>query len=297
MGRTMALDQAFSSLIRWAIVLLIQPPRLVPFGATRNLGGFFMLEQYAKGVYWFSCPPKSAKISTRPFNSTRNLMQPDNFVTTRHAESILATNTVLRNTYILLGLTLIFSAITAGLAMTTGAHPLNPFVTLIGYMALLFITSALRNSGWGLVSVFALTGFMGYTLGPILNFYVHGFTNGNELIMMSLGATGLIFFALSAYALTTKKDFSFMAGFLMVGVIVAFLGSLGAMFFHIPALMLAVSAAFVLLSSGIILFQTGQIVNGGETNYIMATVTLYVSLYNIFISLLSILGVFNGNRD
>lgn len=224
-------------------------------------------------------------------------MQINNSVITRRADSVLATNTVLRNTYILLALTLLFSAATAGWSMMSGARPLNPFVTMIGYFGLLFLTSSLRNSGWGILSVFALTGFMGYTLGPILNFYIHGFSNGSELVMMSLGATGLIFFALSAYALTTRKDFSFMAGFLMVGMIVAFLASLGALFFHIPGLMLAVSAIFVLLSSGIILFQTGQIVNGGETNYIMATVTLYVSLYNIFISLLSILGVFNGNRD
>lgn len=224
-------------------------------------------------------------------------MQYDNLVTSRRGESVLATNAVLRNTYILLGLTLLFSAMIAGWAMMAGARPLNPFITIVGYFGLLFLTSSLRNSGWGLVSVFALTGFMGYTLGPILNFYIHGFSNGSELIMMSLGATGLIFFALSGYALVTRKDFSFMAGFLMVGMIVAFLASLGALFFHVPALMLAVSAIFVLLSSGVILFQTSQIVHGGETNYIMATITIYVSLYNIFISLLNILGVFNGNRN
>lgn len=212
-------------------------------------------------------------------------------------ESVLATNTILRNTYILLGLTLIFSAFTAGLALVTNAPPLNPFVTLIGYFALLFLTNFTRNSAWGLLSVFGLTGFMGYTLGPILNYYIHGFANGHELIMMSLGATGLIFFALSAYALTTKKDFNFMASFLMVGMIVAFLASIGALFFHIPALMLTLSVIFILLSSGIILLQTSQIIHGGETNYIMATVTLYVSLYNIFLSLLSLLGAFGGNRD
>lgn len=212
-------------------------------------------------------------------------------------ESALVTNTVLRNTYILLGLTLIFSAITAGVAMFTNALPLNPFITLIGYFGLLFLTKFTRNSPWGLVSVFGLTGFMGYTLGPILNHYIHGFSNGSELVMMSLGATGLIFFALSAYALTTKKDFSFMAGFLMVGMIVAFLASIGSLFFHIPALMLTLSVIFILLSSGIILLQTSQIIHGGETNYIMATVMLYVSLYNIFLSLLNLLGAFSGNRD
>jgi modulator of FtsH protease len=224
-------------------------------------------------------------------------MQTENSIVTRRSESVLATNAVLRNTYILLGLTLLFSAATAGWAMVSGAAPLNPIITLVGYFALLFITGALRNSAWGLLSVFALTGFMGYTLGPILNHYIHGFSNGSELVMMSLGATGLIFFALSGYALISRKDFSFMAGFLMVGLIVAFLASLGALFFHIPGLMLAVSAMFVLLSSAVILFQTSQIIHGGETNYIMATVTLYVSLYNIFISLLNILGAFGGNRN
>lgn len=212
-------------------------------------------------------------------------------------ESVLATNTVLRQTYLLLGLTLIFSAITAALAMFTNAPPLNPFITLVGYFGLLFLTNYSRNSSWGLLSVFGLTGFMGYTLGPILNHYIHGFTNGHELIMMSLGATGLIFFALSAYALTTKKDFSFMTSFLLVGMIVAFLASIGTLFFHIPVLMLTLSAIFILLSSGIILLQTSQIIHGGETNYIMATVTLYVSLYNIFLSLLNLLGAFSSNRD
>jgi len=224
-------------------------------------------------------------------------MQPDNYLLTSQRESVLATNAVLRNTYILLGFTLIFSAITAGIAMFTNAAPLNPIITLVGYFGLLFLTNYLRNSAWGILSIFALTGFMGYTLGPILNHYVTSFTNGHELIMMSLGATGLIFFALSGYALISRKDFSFMAGFLMVGMIVAFLASLGAMFFHVPGLMLAISAMFVLLSSGLILFQTSQIIHGGETNYISATITLYVSLYNLFLSLLNLLGAFSGNKE
>lgn len=215
---------------------------------------------------------------------------------TQPSESVLVTNKVLRNTYLLLGMTLLFSAGTAWYAMLTNAMPLNPWLTIIGYFGLLFLTSMLRNSPWGLVSVFALTGFMGYTLGPILNFYLHNFQNGHEIVTMSLGSTGLIFFALSAYALTTQKDFSFMGGFLMVGMLVAFLGSLGALFFHIPGLMLAVSAAFVLLSSGLILFETSQIILGGERNYIMATITIYVSLYNLFISLLNLFGAFSGER-
>lgn len=223
-------------------------------------------------------------------------MQREDFLTIRRSESVLATNTVLRNTYILLAFTLLFSALTAGVAMISDARPMHPLMVMVGYFGLLFLTTYLRNSPWGLLSVFGLTGFMGYTLGPILNFYVHSFSNGSEMVMMSLGATGLIFFALSGYALISRKDFSFMASFLMIGVLVAFLASLGAMFFHIPGLMLAVSAMFVLLSSGLILFQTSQIIHGGETNYIMATITLYVSLYNLFISLLSILGIFNS-RD
>lgn len=224
-------------------------------------------------------------------------MQPqDNYVIGRTTESVLATNAVLRNTYILLGLTLLFSAGTAAFAMFTNAAPIHPLMMLVGYFGLLFLTQHLRNSAWGLVSIFALTGFMGYTLGPILNFYIHNFNNGNELVLSSLGATGLIFFALSGYAMITRKDFSFMGGFLMVGMLVAFLGSLGALFFHLPILMLAISAMFVLLSSGVILLQTSQIIHGGETNYISATITLYVSLYNIFISLLQILGAMN-NRN
>lgn len=223
-------------------------------------------------------------------------MQREDLLITHSTESVLATNVVLRNTYILLGLTLMCSALTAGIAMISNAPPLHPLMVMVGYFGLLFLTTYLRNSSWGLLSVFGLTGFMGYTLGPILNSYIHNFSNGNELIMMSLGATGLIFFALSGYALISRKDFSFMASFLMIGLIVAFLASLGALFFHIPGLMLAVSAMFVLLSSGLILFQTSQIIHGGETNYIMATITLYVSLYNLFISLLSIFGIFNS-RD
>lgn len=223
-------------------------------------------------------------------------MNPTSSVVTQRSESVLATNKVLRNTYLLLGMTLLFSTATAGYAMLTNAAVLNPWLTLLGYFGLLFLTSALRNSPWGLAGVFALTGFMGYTLGPILNFYLHNFQNGSEIVTMSLGATGLIFFALSAYALTTRKDFSFMGGFLMVGIIVAFLGSLAALFFHIPALMLAVSAAFVLLSSGLILLQTSQIILGGERNYIMATITIYVSLYNLFLSLLNLFGALNDRR-
>lgn len=219
----------------------------------------------------------------------------DNITLVRHRESALATNAVLRNTYILLSLTLLFSAATASLAMFTMAPPLNPFITLLGYFGLLFLTTRLRNSAWGLVSIFALTGFMGYTLGPILNIYLHHVTNGHQIVVTCLGATGSIFLALSAVALVSKKDFSFMGSFLMIGILVAFLISLGALLFHMPAGMMAASAMFVLLCSGLILFKTSQIIHGGETNYIMATIDLYIALYNIFISLLSLFG--GNSRD
>jgi modulator of FtsH protease len=212
----------------------------------------------------------------------------------RPAESILSTNKVIRNTYILLSLTLIFSALTAGIAMAMNMPYMGPFVTLGGYFGLLFVTTKLRNSAWGLVSVFALTGFMGLTLGPLISFYLATFSNGSQLVMTALGGTGAIFLGLSGYALTTRKDFSFMGGFLMVGILVAFLAGIGAMIFSIPALSLAVSAMFVLLMSGLILYQTSEMIHGGETNYIMATITLYITIYNLFTTLLHLLGVFAG---
>jgi modulator of FtsH protease len=207
---------------------------------------------------------------------------------------ILATNKMLRNTYMLLSMTLLFSAMTAGAAMYLNLPHPGMMMTMIGYFGLLFLTSKFSNSGLGLVFVFALTGFMGLTLGPILTMYIQAFSNGHELIITALGGTGVIFLGLSGYALTTRKDFSFMAGFLMVGVLVAFLAGIGAIFFAIPALSLAVSAMFILLMSGMILFQTSAMIHGGETNYILATVSLYVSIYNLFLSLLQLLGVFSG---
>jgi modulator of FtsH protease len=209
-------------------------------------------------------------------------------------ESVLATNKVLRNTYMLLSLTLLFSALTAGFAMATNAPPLHWLITLGGYFGLLFVVTRLRNSVWGLAAVFALTGFLGYTLGPILNFYL-SLPNGPQVVMTALAGTGAIFLALSSYALVSRKDFSFMGSFLMVGILVAFLAGLGAMLFNIPMLSLAVSAMVVLLMSGMILWQTSDIIHGGETNYIMATVTLYITIFNLFVSLLQILGIFSGD--
>ena len=214
----------------------------------------------------------------------------------RPASSAIEVNKVLKNTYALLSMTLLFSALTAGLSMAFNwPHP-GLIITLVGYFGLLFLTEKFKNSGLGLVFVFALTGFMGLTLGPILSMYLTAFSNGSELIMLALGGTGVIFLGLSGYALTTRKDFSFMGGMLMVGILVAFLLGIGAAIFSIPALSLAVSAMFILLMSGLILFQTSAIIHGGETNYISATVTLYVSIYNLFLSLLQLLGIFGGDE-
>ncbi|RMD68712.1 MAG: Bax inhibitor-1/YccA family protein [Gammaproteobacteria bacterium] len=206
-----------------------------------------------------------------------------------------AVNKVIRNTYALLSLTLLFSAALAGLAIVTQAPPLPWWLVLIGYFGLLFLTQALRNSAWGLAAVFALTGLMGYTLGPVIDLYL-GLANGPQIVAMALAGTGAIFLGLSGYALVSRRDFSFMGGFLMVGILVAFLAGIGAILFSLPGLALAVSAMFVLLMSGLILHETSRIVHGGETNYIMATVTLYVSIYNLFLSLLHLLGAFAGEE-
>ncbi len=221
-------------------------------------------------------------------------MSQSQFAVTQPVESVLATNKLIRNTYTLLSMTLLFSAFTAGLSMYMNFPYMGPLITLAGYFGKLVPTSHLRNSAWGLLSVFALTGFMGLTLGPMINAYLHMYANGTELVMLALGGTGAIFLGLSGYALTTRKDFSFMGGFIMVGVLIAFLAGIGAMIFQIPALSLAVSAMFVLLMSGFILYQTSEMVHGGETNYIMATVGLYITIYNLFTSLLHLLGAFAG---
>ena len=209
--------------------------------------------------------------------------------------SAIAVNKVLRNTYALLSMTLLFSALNAGISMALNLPHPGLLLTLVGYFGLLFATTRLRNSGWGLVSVFALTGFMGYTLGPILNAYL-ALANGGQLVMTAMGATGAIFLGLSGYALVSRRDFSFMGSFLVVGILLGFLAGLGAAVFQIPALALAVSAMFVLLMSGLILYETSNIVHGGETNYIMATVTLFVSIFNLFTSLLHLLGFLGGQE-
>jgi len=223
-------------------------------------------------------------------------MSTERLATVSRARSAIDTNKVVRNTYALLSLTLLFSALTAGVSMALNLPHPGLLITLVGYFGLLFLTSKLRNSVWGLVSVFALTGFMGLTLGPIISAYLTMFSNGAQLVAMALGGTGAIFLGLSGYALTTRKDFSFLGGFIMVGILVAFLAGIGAAIFSLPGLSLAVSAMFVLLMSALILWETSNLVNGGEDNYIMATVALYVSIYNLFTSLLHLLGAFAGEE-
>jgi modulator of FtsH protease len=213
----------------------------------------------------------------------------------RSEQSVLSTNRVLRNTYALLSMTLIFSALCAGAAIAFNMPPLGMLVTLIGYFGLLFLTTRFSNSSLGLLFVFALTGFMGLTLGPIINMYL-SLPNGSQIVMTAMGGTGIIFLGLSGYVLTTRKDFSFIGGFLMVGILVAFLAGIASVFLSMPGLSLAVSAMFILLMSGMILYQTSEIIHGGETNYILATVTLFVSIYNLFLSLLQLLGALGGDE-
>ena len=201
---------------------------------------------------------------------------------------------VLRNTYALLSLTLLFSAGVASAGVAFGWSSPGLVVTLVGYFGLLFAIHKLQNSGWAIPAVFALTGFMGYTLGPMLAATL-ALPGGAQTIVTALGATGATFLALSAYVLTTRKDFSFMGGFLFAGMVVALVLALGAVFFNLPGLGLAVSGLVALLSVGLILFETSRIVNGGETNYVLATVGLFVSVFNLFVSLLSLMGV--GSSD
>ncbi len=202
---------------------------------------------------------------------------------------------VLRNTYALLSLTLLFAAGVAATSMSLGLPAPGVILTLVGYFGLLFAIYKLKNSGWALPAVFALTGFMGYTLGPVLARTL-SLPGGSTTIAMALGATGAIFLALSAWVLTTRRDFSWMGGMLFAGMVVAILAGLAAIFFEMPALALAVSAMVALLSAGLILYETSVIVNGGETNYVLATVSLFVSLFNLFTSLLHLFG-FGGSSD
>ena len=205
------------------------------------------------------------------------------------------TSRVLRNTYALLSMTLLFSAAVAAVSVAMKLPAPGILLTLAGYFGLLFLVYKQKNSVWALPAVFALTGFMGYTLGPMLSASL-ALPNGAQVVTMALGATGVTFLALSAYVLKTRRDFSFMGGFLFAGIIIALVAALAAVFLQLPALGLVVSAMVALLSVGLILFETSRIVHGGETNYVLATVGLYVSLFNLFTSLLSLFG-FGSSSD
>ena len=208
-------------------------------------------------------------------------------------ESLLSTHKVLRNTYFLLGLTMAFSAVVAYISMSLNLPYPNLIVLLVGFYGLLFVTNRLANSAWGILAAFAFTGFMGYTIGPILNIYV---ARGMEdLIMLAFAGTAIVFFACSAYVLTTKKDMSFLSTAIFSLFIVLLLGIVASFFFQIPALAVGISALFVVLSTMTILYETSNIIHGGETNYIRATVSIYVSIYNLFISLLRLLSIFSSD--
>jgi modulator of FtsH protease len=211
------------------------------------------------------------------------------------APASVAGNRILRDTYRLLALTLGFSALMAAGTAALGLPAPGIVVTLVGYFGLLYLTSRLRNSAWGLAAVFALTGFMGYTLGPILSAYL-ALANGTTLVATAMSATAVVFLGLSTYARSTQApDMLRFGAFLFVGVLTAFVLGIAAVLLELPGLSLAVSGLFVLLMSGLIMYQTQAIISGGETNYIMATVTLFVAIYNLFLSLLQLLGVFGGD--
>jgi len=209
--------------------------------------------------------------------------------------SAIEINKVLKNTYMLLSMTLAFSAVTAGVSMAMNLPHMAALVMMLVAFGLMFVVNKKADSASGIYWIFGFTGLMGASLGPMLNAYA-AMPGGPAMIMQALGGTALIFFALSGYALTSKKDFSFMGGFLMTGLIVVLVASLANIFFQIPALSLAISAAVIMVMSGLILFDTSRIINGGERNYIRATVSLYLNVYNIFVHLLSLLGVL-GNDD
>ncbi|NLS56316.1 FtsH protease modulator YccA [Hafnia alvei] len=208
-------------------------------------------------------------------------------------DSLLSTHKVLRNTYFLLALTLAFSALTATASTVLMLPAPGLLLMLVGFYGLMFLTYRLADRPAGILAVFALTGFMGYTLGPILSSFIA--SGAGDLIMLALGGTAAVFFCCSAYVLTTRKNMSFLSGMMMAGFVILLVAVVANLFLQIPALSLAISALFILFSTGAILWETSNIIHGGETNYIRATVGLYVSLYNLFISLLSILGFARSN--
>lgn len=212
-----------------------------------------------------------------------------------HTRSAIETNKVLRNTYMLLSLTLLFSGFTAAISMMMNMPPMTYMISVISGMVIaMFILPRFANSTAGIGIVFLITGLLGFGLGPILTMYA-SLPHGGNVIMLSLGGTGVIFMGLSAYALTTRKDFSFLGGFLMAGFLLVLVAAVANIFLAIPAMSLMISAVVIMLMSGFILHDTSRIIHGGETNYILATIGLYMTIFNIFISLLQILGVLGGD--
>lgn len=215
---------------------------------------------------------------------------------TRSSSSAIAMNRVLRNTYMLLSLTLLFSGFTAAISMFLKMPPMTYLISVIGGMVIaMFVLPRFANSTAGIGIVFLITGLLGFGLGPMLTMYA-SLPNGGNIIMLAFGGTGVIFMGLSAYVLATKKDFSFLGGFLMVGFLLVLVAALANIFMQIPALSLMISAVVIMIMSGFILYDTSRIIHGGETNYILATIGLYMTIFNIFISLLQILGIM-GNDD
>ncbi|WP_245936037.1 Bax inhibitor-1 family protein [Suttonella ornithocola] len=204
----------------------------------------------------------------------------------------MARNKVLRQTYILLGMNVLFSAVCAYIGMLMNVN-IPTVLYFVGFLGLSFAVQATRNSGMGIILLFALTGFLGFSVAKILNLYF--VNNMGGVVVKALFGSAIIFFSLSAYALISGKNFSFLGGFLLVGFLVAFLASLGALFFHMPALQVVCSGAFLLIFSGYVLYDTSAIMRGEQDNYILATLNLFLNLFNIFISLLNILGSLNRN--
>ncbi len=214
---------------------------------------------------------------------------------TQSQAGVLSTNKVLRSTYALLSMTLIFSAVTAMASVALQMPPMTYLLSIGGAIVLMwFVLPRFANQAAGIGIVFAITGLMGFALGPLLTMYLK-LPNGPQIIATAFGGTGAIFLGLSAYAMTTRKDFSFMGGFLAVGMIVILLGAIANIFLAMPLFHLVISAAIIMLMSGFILFDTSRIIHGGETNYVLATIGLYLGIFNIFVSLLQILGIAGGD--
>ena len=217
-------------------------------------------------------------------------------IITRRDGSILSSHSVLRNTYLLLSLTLLFSAGAASLAMAHQASFGSSLIAFIAGFILLFATTALRNSAWGIVAVFAFTGCLGYSMGPMLNQFIRGYTNGGQLILTALGGTGITFFLCSAYTLTTKKDLSHWGKFLMIGLVMCIVGSLANIFLKMPAMQLAISSLMIFISTMLMMYDISRIIHNGESNYIMATISLFLDILMLFQNLLMLLGALSGNN-